>query len=167
LALSSVHWREAWKYGERAYRYCQLDVGHALAALRLSAAIHGWQVELISACSDDQLESLIDLKRKADFDNVEKEKPDLLVTIGPANNNRAGYNIDALIERLHNDTARWNGQANLLDPAPLYQWPTIDDVSHACHKIVSEPRPENTGMARISIKLCLVHHYILPSHQTP
>jgi len=21
--LSSIHWREAWKYGERAYRYCR------------------------------------------------------------------------------------------------------------------------------------------------
>ncbi|MBN0595863.1 SagB/ThcOx family dehydrogenase, partial [Pseudomonas aeruginosa] len=28
LALTSVHWREAWKYGERAYRYCQHDLGH-------------------------------------------------------------------------------------------------------------------------------------------
>src|SRR5579884_61074 len=30
VALSSVHWREAWKYGERAYRYCQHDIGHAI-----------------------------------------------------------------------------------------------------------------------------------------
>jgi nitroreductase len=29
--LASVHWREAWKYGERAFRYCQHDVGHAIA----------------------------------------------------------------------------------------------------------------------------------------
>jgi len=26
IGLSSVQWREAWKYGERAFRYCQLDV---------------------------------------------------------------------------------------------------------------------------------------------
>ena len=32
VGLTSIHWREAWKYGERAYRYCQHDVGHALAA---------------------------------------------------------------------------------------------------------------------------------------
>ncbi|PKM00587.1 MAG: oxidoreductase, partial [Gammaproteobacteria bacterium HGW-Gammaproteobacteria-6] len=30
VALSSVMWREAWKYGERAFRYCQLDTGHAV-----------------------------------------------------------------------------------------------------------------------------------------
>lgn len=26
IGLSSVHWREAWKYGERAFRYCQHDM---------------------------------------------------------------------------------------------------------------------------------------------
>jgi len=31
LALTSIPWREAWKYGERAFRYCQHDLGHALA----------------------------------------------------------------------------------------------------------------------------------------
>src|SRR5207244_3267692 len=30
VGFSSVHWREAWKYGERAFRYCQHDVGHAI-----------------------------------------------------------------------------------------------------------------------------------------
>ena len=29
IGFSSIHWREAWKYGERAFRYCQLDTGHA------------------------------------------------------------------------------------------------------------------------------------------
>ncbi|MGH8578176.1 MAG: SagB/ThcOx family dehydrogenase, partial [Gammaproteobacteria bacterium] len=38
VGLSSVPWREAWKYGERAFRYCQHDVGHALCALRIAAA---------------------------------------------------------------------------------------------------------------------------------
>ncbi len=30
VGLTSIIWREAWKYGERAFRYCQHDVGHAL-----------------------------------------------------------------------------------------------------------------------------------------
>ena len=38
IGVSSIHWREAWKYGERAFRYCQLDVGHAIGALRYAAA---------------------------------------------------------------------------------------------------------------------------------
>ncbi len=34
VGLSTIVWREAWKYGARAYRYCQLDAGHAIAAVR-------------------------------------------------------------------------------------------------------------------------------------
>ncbi|HSP00593.1 MAG TPA: SagB/ThcOx family dehydrogenase [Thioalkalivibrio sp.] len=33
VGLSAIHWREAWKYGARAYRYCQHDAGHAMAAV--------------------------------------------------------------------------------------------------------------------------------------
>ena len=33
VGLSSIFWREAWKYGERAFRYCQHDVGHNVAGL--------------------------------------------------------------------------------------------------------------------------------------
>ena len=39
VGLSSIHWREAWKYGERAFRYCQHDIGHALAAMRIAAQV--------------------------------------------------------------------------------------------------------------------------------
>jgi len=38
LGLASVFERESWKYGERALRYCQHDVGHAVAALRFAAS---------------------------------------------------------------------------------------------------------------------------------
>ena len=41
IALTSIHWREAWKYGERAFRYCQHDMGHAIAAVRIAAALAG------------------------------------------------------------------------------------------------------------------------------
>ena len=51
VGLSSVHWREAWKYGERAFRYCQHDVGHALATLRIAAAALGWRLVLL-ACKN-------------------------------------------------------------------------------------------------------------------
>ena len=55
VALTSIHWREAWKYGERAFSYCQHDVGHAIAALRVSAALFGWTLRLLPEWSDDDL----------------------------------------------------------------------------------------------------------------
>jgi SagB-type dehydrogenase family enzyme len=33
FVLTSIVWREAWKYGERAYRYCLHDIGHAWQGL--------------------------------------------------------------------------------------------------------------------------------------
>src|SRR6202162_6100416 len=47
VGLSSILWREAWKYGERAFRYCQHDVGHALGALRFAAAALSWELFLL------------------------------------------------------------------------------------------------------------------------
>ena len=41
FVLTSIVWREAWKYGERAYRYCLHDMGHAWQALALSARAIG------------------------------------------------------------------------------------------------------------------------------
>jgi SagB-type dehydrogenase family enzyme len=41
FVLTSIAWREAWKYRERAYRYCLLDIGHAWQALALAATALG------------------------------------------------------------------------------------------------------------------------------
>ena len=67
VGLTSVTWREAWKYGERAFRYCQHDVGHALAALRFAAASLGWRVQLLPEWDDAHLARLLGLDRGEDF----------------------------------------------------------------------------------------------------
>jgi SagB-type dehydrogenase family enzyme len=61
VALSSLHWREAWKYGERAFRYCNHDVGHAVAALAVAAAGLGWRVRLLDAAGSESLQELLGL----------------------------------------------------------------------------------------------------------
>lgn len=78
--LTSIHWREAWKYGERAYRYCQHDVGHALAALALSAALQGWQVQPLTGLGDAQIALLFGLDAPAD-EGVEREHPDAVIAV--------------------------------------------------------------------------------------
>ncbi|UUZ63797.1 SagB/ThcOx family dehydrogenase [Polaromonas sp. P1-6] len=83
VGLSSVHWREAWKYGERAFRYCQHDVGHALASLRIAAAALGWRLALLDGVSEGTLSSLLGLDRDEDFAVAEREEPELLVLIAP------------------------------------------------------------------------------------
>ncbi|MGE5320521.1 MAG: nitroreductase family protein [Hyphomicrobiaceae bacterium] len=124
IGLASIHWREAWKYGERAFRYCQLDVGHALAALRYAAALLGWQLRLVAGCDKARLEQLLGTGRDRDFGGAEREEPDLLVQLSLVPQ-------PAVEPALWESEARWHGQANRLDPHPMYQWPVIDEVAAA------------------------------------
>ncbi len=138
--LSSIHWREAWKYGERAYRYCQHDVGHALAALCLSAALQGWQVLPLPKMSDEELCALLGLDRTHDFENAEREHPDLLIAVMPSAESWSsdpplGLPSDAL-ESVRQ--CKWCGGANRLSSDHV-EWELIDSVADAC---VKPPTPE-------------------------
>src|SRR5476649_2447354 len=67
IALTSIHWREAWKYGERAFRYCQHDMGHAIAAIRIAAAMAGWRAALLPEWSHADISALTGIDRDEDF----------------------------------------------------------------------------------------------------
>ncbi|CCB66851.1 MULTISPECIES: SagB/ThcOx family dehydrogenase [unclassified Hyphomicrobium] len=128
IGFSSIHWREAWKYGERAFRYCQLDIGHALGALRYAAAALGWTAKLVDLGSDE-LAKLMGLDRRNDFRGAESEEADLVLAIEP----HRGSGSDAVHQAVtvESPAAQWMGRANVLDLHPLYRWPIIDDVSVA------------------------------------
>ncbi len=55
LALTSIAWREAWKYGDRAYRYCLLDMGHAWQSLALAARAMGCEASAIFDFADNEV----------------------------------------------------------------------------------------------------------------
>ena len=80
VGLTSVHWREAWKYGQRAYRYCQHDLGHAIAALAIAAAALGWQTRLMDDLGTSELARLLGTDREH---TAEPEEPDVLIAVGP------------------------------------------------------------------------------------
>ena len=80
VALTSVHWREAWKYGQRAYRYCQHDAGHAIGAVGVAAAGLGWQVKVLDDLSTDELALLTGTLLEHD---AEPEEPDVLMVLSP------------------------------------------------------------------------------------
>jgi SagB-type dehydrogenase family enzyme len=125
VGLSTIHWREAWKYGERAFRYCQLDVGHALGALAYAASTFGWRIELI-----DAPRNILGTERKEDFANAEHEEFELLVEIDPGEESKE-FPLFGMGE--------WAGQANLLDPHPMYAWPVIDETAILTRKQGSLP----------------------------
>ena len=83
VGLSSIHWREAWKYGERAFRYCQQDVGHAPGTMRFAAAALGWKLCFLDRVGDTDVSRLLGLNRDADYAGAEREHPDLLALVVP------------------------------------------------------------------------------------
>ncbi len=131
LGLSSIAWREAWKYGERAFRYVQLDVGHALGAIRYAAAVLGWQIELLPV-TDAQISALLGLDRAQDFANAETEHPDLLLRV----------HFDAAVGETAWElpqVSAWFGTANALGGYPSHQWAVIDEVTHASTQLEALP----------------------------
>ena len=57
VLLSSIAWREAWKYRSRAYRYVNHDIGHAWQALALCAAHLGCATRARGLFADSLLAS--------------------------------------------------------------------------------------------------------------
>jgi len=55
VGLTSIFWREAWKYGDRAYRYCCHDLGHAIMSLLLAARSLGLPGGAVAHFSDVSL----------------------------------------------------------------------------------------------------------------
>ncbi|HJU29543.1 MAG TPA: SagB/ThcOx family dehydrogenase, partial [Candidatus Binataceae bacterium] len=59
FAMTAIFWRSAWKYRDRAYRYCFWDAGTMLANLIAAANADGIGVEVITAFEDSRIESLL------------------------------------------------------------------------------------------------------------
>jgi SagB-type dehydrogenase family enzyme len=133
VGLSSVYWREAWKYGERAFRYCQHDAGHAIGTLRIAAATLGWSARVLDEVADATIEALLGLDRSADFEGAERESAELLMAVWPGKLLPTNLSLEAEVVR-DMTNQRWYGKANRLsrdDPVP---WPIIDTVSTASRK---------------------------------
>lgn len=126
LALSSIHWREAWKYGLRAYRYCQHDAGHAIAALAYAAAVLGWRVGRLP-WGDATLAGLLGLDRDDEFEPGHQEAPDLALWVG------AAAPSETELARLRSTQRRFFGTANRLSH-DYRHWSGIESVHQACER---------------------------------
>jgi nitroreductase len=141
VGLSSVHWREAWKYGERAFRYCQHDVGHAVATLRIAAAALGWRLVLQGGISDSTIAGLFGLSRGDDYGTAEGEEPELLALVAPG----LAWTFPPLLNGLTAGSigAQWCGSANTLSLEHTALWPVIDEVAQATRRTESAPITED------------------------
>ena len=140
VSLTSIHWREAWKYGERAFRYCQHDTGHAIGSMRIAAATLGWNMVVLSHTSDETIEQFLGLQRKQDFQPSEREYPELLAIVWPKNI-QPTPNINLAFEKLSDQvllSGEWKGTANRLSKDTPVHWDIIDEVADASWKSTQE-----------------------------
>ena len=167
VGLSSIHWREAWKYGERAFRYCQHDVGHALGTLRIAGATLGWRVVLLTELDDRTIGALLGLNRLHEFEQAEPELPELLCVVCPIHDSppeSLPIPIDQAVLK-HWEQGDWRGKANRLSRDNPVPWEIIDGVTKASWKTSVEqtrwdatvgvpyksaPLPEQGGAERAS-----------------
>jgi SagB-type dehydrogenase family enzyme len=116
FVLSSIVWREAWKYGERAYRYCLHDVGHAWQALAFSARAIGCKHVAVGDFVDDDLARIFHLNSD--------EWPMLIVSLH-------GESIP-VHEADSGETVWFGGEANLLSRDMIIH--TLIDNIHSATK---------------------------------
>ena len=138
IGLSSIYWREAWKYGERAYRYCNHDVGHALGAIAIAAVSLGWGAELVDSLTDNELSTLLGI---GDQVGPEAEHAGCLLVVYP--NNKKADIEKSKVQLLPNISTKTLeniqkiallGEVNQLSERH-HDWPIIDEVSVAAKKI--------------------------------
>ncbi len=135
IALGSVLWREAWKYGERSFRYSQLDAGHAWRALEVSANALGWHCQRVQNCGADALERLIGLDQGERFIPQERESADMLLLFTPEPY-KESLDLDPLLCAL---PEHFSGAANRLSPGHVH-WEAIDRVEQATRADPSQLR---------------------------
>ncbi|KAL2337522.1 hypothetical protein Fmac_011968 [Flemingia macrophylla] len=145
IGLSSVFWREAWKYGERAFRYCNHDVGHAIGAVAMAAAGLGWDVKVLDSLGCEELKSLMGLHVFPEFEipsravrgkipEIEFEHPDCVMLVYPSG--VGGFDMDwkELSEAILGfDELEWIGRPNSLSKEHVC-WDIIYRTAEAVKK---------------------------------
>jgi SagB-type dehydrogenase family enzyme len=136
-ALSTIFWRESWKYGERAFRYCNHDIGHALACLSFSANLFGWKVKCMNGVSDQQLAYLLGFDQ-VEWPENEKEVPEILVYICPFGKREIP---DDIPEKVISEFRKLSfcGFPNRLSNSHV-KWDIIDDTSFKARKPATPSR---------------------------
>jgi len=129
VALTSIHWREAWKYGERAFRYCQHDLGHAVAAVSIAAGLAGWRAAVLPSWSQRAIAAATGIDRDEDFVEAEREEPGCIIAMA------GGTAIDCPVDTAASlagavSRGQWSGRASQLSEDHVV-WSFIDEAARA------------------------------------
>ncbi len=142
IGLTSIFWRESWKYGERAFRYCNLDAGHALAAIRFSANLFGWKATWLNTLSDEAVATLLGMTQTK-YPHLDEEHPDLLCFVYPRAVKDVPQGLPDEIQRSFSDL-RFSGRPNALSDKHV-NWEIIYHAARCCLKPATQDPPGKFG----------------------
>ncbi len=131
VGLTHIVWREAWKYGERALRYCHHDTGHALAAMSMAANLLGWKATYLNSLADDVVRNFLGIGQTR-WSESEPEEADLLLFISPGHQKAVPRTLPAELVRAFAQFP-WQGTPNQLSPGHV-EWPLIANATLATQK---------------------------------
>lgn len=129
VGLTSIYWRVSWKYGLRAFRYAQHDIGHAVAALTFAAAGLGWKISLLADMGSEEIATLLGISGEK---GPEKQEPTCLLAVYPAGKIcTRGRVSSSAIPAFRN--LSWKGVPNSLSPKHV-EWVDIEKAASAVQK---------------------------------
>ena len=137
IGLTSIYWRESWKYGERAFRYCNHDIGHAMACLSFSANLLGWKITYLNSLSTEDIGIILGVQ-KTTWKEFEKEEPELLLFVHKSTENINSGDIPPDIIKSF-ESLHFKGEPNQLSK-DHDDWYVIDEVSSETRKPVTEEK---------------------------
>jgi SagB-type dehydrogenase family enzyme len=145
VGLTSIYWRESWKYGERAFRYCHHDVGHAIGAISFAARTLGYDVHLLESLEDADLDRLLGTHAQT---GIEAEHADCLLAVYPSDSDGARGPLPCVSFDEWRETlvaTEFFGEPNRLS-RDHHPWPAIEQVAQAARRgpIVSATAPRPT-----------------------
>jgi len=131
VGLSSIYWRESWKYGERAFRYCNHDIGHAIAALSLAGNLLGWKITWLDALSDQDAGTLMGFP-KTKWILSEAENPEAMFFVHGTMETNVPRDIpQEIIDSF--ESLSYSGEPNRLSREHV-DWKVIEEASSASEK---------------------------------
>ena len=153
VGLTSIFWRESWKYGERAYRYCCHDLGHAMMSVLLAARALGLPGGVVAHFSDLRLARAMGL--------AESDEAPMAFLVFPMRKSSAGFSSEpaeafaGIPNELSPEEIRYDlllevhGSTVLPDPAgPLPQVsPVNSTIGGSCAALPDPARDAPLGVA--------------------
>ncbi len=129
VGLSSIYWRVSWKYGLRAFRYANHDIGHAIAALTFAAAGIGWKTSLLEDMNTENIAELLGISERR---GPEKEEPACLLAVCPAGEKDIPGKIPSSAVPAFRKLS-WEGTPDRLSPKHV-EWMDIEKAASAVRK---------------------------------